>query len=843
MKQVCIDSVQAAAKAMGRARPLTAAQLADIDSRLGRTLRQLASTDPDWQAKSTDQRYLEAATRAMEDVKAEAARKLENAQRQAIKTVATQNRLESILEQHPKLSHAEVLGRDMTNIDNTMSGLKVRTMTSLIDLIDAVKNRDGTSFGRRAMMFLFDAEKPGMTHDLVREIYANADGHTGNDIAKIGAKAWISVMDGLRRRFNAAGGDVGKLDYGWVPIGHDFRKVRSTNNEAAATRWVSKVSGLVDRSRYVDETGKQLSDTSLASMLRGVWETIKSDGMNKQEPGQFKGSGARANHGSEARVLHFRDGDAYLSYMSAYGKGGMYDLMTQHVGKMARDITLLENYGPNPNAQMRLQFDLAQRGDGGEAKRFGFGVGMLRVDAEGVWRTLNGEASSPKSEMGAAFFQHVRNVQSLKLAGTFLKMFPDLGTYFLTTGFNKLGYWNAIANLGRSGTSAGREFAAMHGLMADSALRELNRFMGENIGKGWSARLSNSQMKLTLGETWTNWLDRAFGLTKMGALGRMAGTDWSAMDQFDRALMVRAGITESDWGVVRAATLDKMNDVPMLTPDSIVATGHPEAQQVADKILGFIRNQTADAVIKPDLFTRAAQTWNGTQAGTGLGEIARAVMQFKSFPIAMITRHWRLAMEAPKVTDGSAPALANPLLYLAGLGTSVTILGAISNQATAIASGKDPIDMTGPHALKAWLAAFATGGAGGFYADLLTRDSSQDRSAQDPIGKALGPSASDAANIIQLTKGNIDDRLAGKKTHAAAEALQLVRQHTPYVNMWYAKAAIDHAGMQSLQENLSPGYLSKMRKAAQKDWGERYWWAPGSGGPQRPPNLGAAVGG
>ena len=64
----------------------------------------------------------------------------------------------------------------------------------------------------------------------------------------------------------------------------------------------------------------------------------------------------------------------------------------------------------------------------------------------------------------------------------------------------------------------------------------------------------------------------------------------------------------------------------------------------------------------------------------------------------------------------------------------------------------------------------------------------------------------------------------------------------PYVNLWYAKAALDHAGMNALQENLSPGYLGRIRKRAQQDWGQQYWWAPGSGGPQRAPDLGAAVG-
>jgi hypothetical protein len=841
MKPQCIAAVQAAAAEIGR-EGLTTRELNEIEARLQSTMRRLARTEDGWQGMSRDMRFSLAAEQAVADVRAEAALKVQRAQMQVVARASTDGRIASILGKFKGLSRSEALGHDMTNVENGISGLRARTMSRLVGMVDAVRNADGTSFGRRAAMFLWDADNPQMTADLAHEIYANADGTSGNKIAQQGAQAWLQVLEELRQRFNAAGGDVGKLDYGYAPITHDFRRVRGANDPASRDTWVAKTLGLLDRGRYVDETGARVTDAELTKMLGEVWETIKSDGLNKQTPGQFKGSGARANAGSEARVLHFRDGAAYLEYMGAYGRGSMYDLMMGHLGKMARDIGLVEAYGPNPEAQMRTQFDLARQADGGELKRFGFGVGIMRINAEGMWRTLSGAASAPGSELGAAFFRHVRNVQALKLAGTFLKMFPDLATYFVTTGFNKLGYWDALVNLGRSPLKANRDWAATHGLMADSMARGLNRFMGENIGQGWSARLSNSQMKLTLGELWTDTLDRAFGLTKMAALGRLAAKDWGNLGQWDRILLERAGVTEEDWGVVRSAQLDTLNGQAMLTPDAIIATGHESAAQVADKILGIVKNQTADAIIKPDLETRTVGTWNGTQSGTGLGELARSVMQFKSFPIAMITRHWRTMMNAPKVTDGSAPALANPLLYAGALGVSATALGAISTQATQVASGKNPIDMTGPHAGKFWLQAFATGGAGGFYADLLTRDSSQDRSAQDTIGKTLGPSASDLANVVQLTKGNIDDRLAGKPTHAAAQGLQFTRSHIPYLNIWYAKAAIDHAGMQALQENVSPGYLARMRQSAAQQWNQDYWWAPGTGAPQRAPDLAKAVG-
>ena len=521
----------------------------------------------------------------------------------------------------------------------------------------------------------------------------------------------------------------------------------------------------------------------------------------------------------------------------------MLDAMQGHVGRIVRDIGLVEAYGPNPNAQMRLQMDLALRADG-EAKRVGFGVGIFRPNVEGLWHTLNGTASSPANELAASIGKNVRDVQGFKLAGTLLKSFPDVATYFVTTGYNKLSYYQAIANLWRVGASAEtREWAAMHGILSDSAMRALNRYSAENIRQSWAGRLSNSVMKLSLLNAWTDWLSAGFGLTKMGALGKLAGKEWGEISQWDRILMERHGVTADDWAIVRKAQTEERYGIPMLTPDSIVATGHERAYQVADKILGLIKDETSYAVIKPDLMTRTVQTWNGTQAGTGLGEFARATMLFKSFPIAMITRHWRRMMDMPTVTDGSAPWLANRGVYMGALMVSTTALGAISLQASNIVKGRDPINMFGEHGFKFWLQAFAIGGGGGFYSDLLTRDSSQDRSAMDAIGKGVGgPVLGDLSSLYQLTKGSLDDKLAGKKTHAAAEGLQMARSKVPYLDLWYAKAALDHAGMHALQENLSPGYLGKMQAKAQKDWGTASWWRPGTGLPQRAPDLGKAFG-
>jgi hypothetical protein len=44
------------------------------------------------------------------------------------------------------------------------------------------------------------------------------------------------------------------------------------------------------------------------------------------------------------------------------------------------------------------------------------------------------------------------------------------------------------------------------------------------------------------------------------------------------------------------------------------------------------------------------------------------------------------------------------------------------------------------------------------------------------------------------------------------------------VNLWYSKLVLDRAVLDELQEFLSPGYTAKLRRRAERDWGNTWWW-------------------
>ena len=425
MNPKCISQVSRAA---GRA--LTQAEIKGLDDRMNQTMRMLARQDPaGWGAKSPDTRVMEAAAVAMKDMQAQAARKAENAQKQIIKTIETTTRIDT-LKENLGSGTSRALVEDLNNTQLYVDGIKKQYTAGLMDLIEAAGSGQGATAGRRVLQFLWDAENPVMTRDLVAEIFAQGAGKTGNQIAQAGAKAWLQTIEAMRGRFNDAGGDVGKLDYGYLPQPHDSARVR----KAGADKWAADTLPKLDRTRYLHDDGRLMNDAEVTGMLRSAWETLATDGLSKTEPGTFKGTGARANAGSDSRVLHFKDGESYLSYNAQFGLGGMYDGMIAHIGGMARDIGLVERMGPNPANQFRLQLDLAERADQGIKRSFG-------NKPQAYWDILSGQTGAPESARIAALGQHARNIQTFgKLAGAVISSITDIGTTVVTAGYNKLPY-------------------------------------------------------------------------------------------------------------------------------------------------------------------------------------------------------------------------------------------------------------------------------------------------------------------------------------------------------------------------------------------------------------------
>lgn len=815
MRNECIEAV---AQAIGRS--ITQKEAQDIEGRIVRAMRERARQDPAaWRQMDEAARLRAAADDAAQGLMHEAAKAKQRVALTILAHDKVMNRYQSLVDAGQKPFQA--VARVLDDANRFAKGVANEYFAGLIDAMQAVHPR-----------WLGMVENAGQAADLVREIFGVS---TGNAMAAKGAKAWLETVEAMRQRFNAAGGDIGKLDYGYLPQPHDDLRVL----RAGQDQWVQDTLPLLDRTRYVDEDGNLLDDAQLADMLTNAWETITTGGLNKMEPGRAGGAGMRANRGSEHRVIHFKDAESYLTYAARYNKGGVLASMQGHVARLAKDIALVEEFGPNPPTQWRFLHDTARKSGQSDM------VGPWMVRTADMWEVLNGGAATVVNPRLAEIAQGARNIEVFgKLGQAFISSVTDLPTYFVTTGFNRLGLGNSLVNLVRSFGKESADYANRAGLVAESVISDMNRWAESNVGKGWTGKLANATMKASLLEAWTDAIRRGFSVTMMGALGKMSRGEWSALEAGDRARLQRQGITETDFKVWKLATPESWRGSDMLTVQALRAIPEADLQaaglsvrdqnRAVSKLLGAIADESEFASLAQDLGTRAAVT-RSTQKGTIAGEFLRSIALFKGFPMAMVSRHWgRMADQWRNGDKASAVA------YGAALTTGLTIFGALAMELKDLVNGKDPRPMT---TAKFWGAAFAQGGGLGVFGDLLyTGLGGNNRAGSPNWASFFGPVFGSAVDLANLTVGNAGQAMQGKTTYAGAEAVRFARGHLPFVNLWYAKSALDHAGLQDLQEMLSPGYLARMRQSAMKEWGQDYWWRPGQGAPARAPDFGNITG-
>ena len=115
--------------------------------------------------------------------------------------------------------------------------------------------------------------------------------------------------------------------------------------------------------------------------------------------------------------------------------------------------------------------------------------------------------------------------------------------------------------------------------------------------------------------------------------------------------------------------------------------------------------------------------------------------------------------------------------------------------------------------------AFVQGGGGGIYGDFIMSEV-QNQYGNGFLETAAGPTASDLKKIIDMVKTMNEPKKAGKKF------LELAEGHTPFINLYYIKAAYDYLIGYQIKEYLDPGFFDRMKKRNEENRGQTYYFKP-----------------
>lgn len=325
----------------------------------------------------------------------------------------------------------------------------------------------------------------------------------------------------------------------------------------------------------------------------------------------------------------------------------------------------------------------------------------------------------------------------------------------------------------------------------------------------------------------------AMGMEILGHLADQVDLPFAKLDTGLQRSFNAYGITPADWEIVRSKGLHDFGEgASFIWPEKIAKDGGRPEVEASSKILELVNREMDYAIPTPGAFERTLMLGK-SKPGTIAGEFLRSSMQYKAFPVTMMTMHLMRGLDGYAAGDKGA--------YLIGTAIGTTMLGALAMQLKAVAQGKDPRDMKDP---KFWGAAFAQGGGAGVLGDFLYSSVTRaDRSFyMTMIG---GPTAGFIDDLAKLTGANINQAAEHKDTHFGGELARFIRMNTPGSSLWYTRLATDRLIFDQLTKALDPmagNTFSRLQEKAQKDYHQRFWWRPGQTAPERGPDLNAIGG-
>jgi hypothetical protein len=829
VREECLGEVSSA---LGR--QLMASQGESIEKRVRNQMKVLARADPEaWRAKTYTDRLHEAAAAAAKEMKAEYALK-----RQRIElTIAAHDRIENFLNEQlnaksgdaikavSRLLDFDTRGGGYTSVQSWYNAVRNEAFSNLIKTWEAIP---GNFFG-----LYEDAQG---RNDLWKEIHGEA---SGNATAKAGADAWKKTTEELRQRFNAAGGQVGKLEDWAKPQHHSQYRVSA----AGVEKWIADTMPKLDRSKYVGLDGTQMSDSEVQEFLYHAYDSIITDGLNKQEPGNVAGSGVIANRNSASRQLYFKDAAAAGQYNSLYGELSLPSLLSNHVNRMARDIALTERLGPNSAATFKYFNDRAlldERRQGGDADKLNASAKLN----EHLFDAVAGKDQVLNQKI-ANRFQAFRNwLTAAKLGKVVLTAFSDEAGMMATAFANKIPYTETLLNeLKMVAPGESRQFAEHSALGLDAKMGHLNRFAQEDFGSSFSGKMASTVMRLSGAERMWAARRQGMGVTIMSSLGKLTRTLEHASDltPADHGVIAGKGLTDTTWQVWRRAQPEDWGrSSQVLTPKSIWSIpdeqlkdlGDPTAlkREASTQLLAHTLEEAGMGAMDTGPRQRAASL-AGTQRGSIGGEMWRSINLFRSFTFSMMQKHWGRAASMPGISKWK---------YLAPLSIYGTVIAAATNEMRNLLAGEDPDPLVGKGAWQNWGKAAMRGAGLGIFGDFFyDTTTGGDKSFAAAMG---GPALGEMEDIYNLTWGAAVKKSQGQRTDEAAKLIRFASGNLPIANMWYTQQAMNHILWNNLQEAASPGYLARMQARQESNFGKSYYWRPGETLPGNIPNFAKAIG-
>ena len=703
-------------------------------------------------------------------------------------------------------------------------GLKQTTLENveITKFVNAIRNINKDAWD--------DFSSGRMDLEIMREMLGEP---TGIKNAKDIAKVLKESQNSWRLRLNDLGANIGELD-DWIT-----RTTHNTEKMAVA----SKSSRLIDDNRlawveYIQtrlnlkRTFADVNDpVEISKILSSIYDSLMTgDHLKHGGTNSIYGTKNVTNRLNSSRVLHFKDLQARQEYNIKFGEPSLQTSVFNVLTSSAKNIVMMQELGTNPQDTFNKILALLKK----KYKSSDYKIvrDLNFENFRGAFAQIDGSANIAGSQTLAKIGEVIRSTGDMaRLGGTLITSFADLAPYMGTTNFQGRGLLTGLFEA-INGLLGGNNKAAMEALeVVSNSVIASNRGNVFNDGADSFGGLNNLRNKFFKWNGLNGWVaslksSMALGVSKF--YGSLSETKFFNLEKRERNFLTLYGIDEGKWNMLRSIKTLAVDNKRYLTaeaakdiPDSVV-NSYVGRKLSARELRNFkndleltwrnvLNDQGTHGTPEPDSQIRSI-TKMGTVKGTYMGELNSFIMQYKNFSVSLYKKILRREMDSYGPDESKligATMIASALM----LGT---IFGYIVLSIKDMLSGRSPRD---PKKLSVIMQSFVQGGGGGIYGDFLMSEV-QNQYGNGVFETALGPTASDIKKFIDMVKTMNEPKKAGKKF------LQLAEGHTPFINLYYTKAAYDYLIGYQIKEYLDPGFFQRMKDRNEKNRGQTYYFKP-----------------
>jgi len=666
--------------------------------------------------------------------------------------------------------------------------------------------------------------------EIMREMIGEPTGIKG---AKNIARILKESQNSWRLRLNDLGANIGELDDWITRTTHDTEKMANASkgsrllddNRAA---WVEYIQTKLNLKRTFADVNDPME---INKILSDIYDSLMSgDHMKYGGTNSVYGTKNVTNRLNSSRVLHFKDLQARQEYNIKFGEPSLQTSVFNVLTSSAKNIVIMQELGTNPQDTFNKILSLLKK------KYRNSDYQIVRdlnfENFQGAFGQIDGSANSVGGQTLAKIGMVVRSTGDMaRLGGTMITSGADLAPYMTSTNFQGRGLLTGLFEA-INGLLGGSNKAAMEALeVISNSVVVANRgnvYADGADGTGAINNLRNKFFKWNGLNGWVASLKSSMALGVSKYYGSLGETKFFDLEKRERNFLTLYGIDEGKWNMLRSIKTLAADNKRYLTaeaakdiPDSVV-NSYVGRKLSARELRNFKNNleltwrnvlndQGTHGTPEPDTQIRSI-TNMGTIKGTYMGELNRFVMQYKNFSVSLYKKILRREMDSYGPDESKligATMLASTLM----LGT---IFGYMVLSIKDMLSGRSPRD---PKKLSVIMQAFVQGGGGGIYGDFIMSEV-QNQYGNGFLETAAGPTASDLKKIIDMVKTMNEPKKAGKKF------LELAEGHTPFINLYYIKAAYDYLIGYQIKEYLDPGFFDRMKKRNEENRGQTYFFKP-----------------